>query len=141
MIRFGSIHDFRKSLKKLTARPKDGFSSLHDDICDSFKDKSIEDIRNSYTLILDDEKYKLIKIRIAVSCQNSGKSNGVRLIYVVLKEKEDVYLLDVYPKKGASGTNNISDNEVKYYIETLIDEIKKDSIIYHNIDEKLKSID
>lgn len=138
MISFHSISSFRKSLRNLTSRPKDGFASLISDICNEFKDKTIEDIRNAQTICFREEKYHVTKIRIAVSSNNTGKSNGVRLYFIVLEEKDQVYFLDVYPKKGAQSMLNISNNILKGYFNDIANEIRSGLIAIHNIENNLE---
>lgn len=59
----------------------------------------------------------IYKLRIANSDTKSGKSNGYRLIYYVIKNDKEVYLLSLYYKKD---TNSIL---TKTQITELIKEI------------------
>ncbi len=43
--------------------------------------------------------YHTYKVRVANSNTNVGKSNGYRLIYYVVKDEKEIYLLTVYYKK------------------------------------------
>ncbi|MCI5640835.1 MAG: hypothetical protein MR316_07675, partial [Lachnospiraceae bacterium] len=49
-----------------------------------------------------------IKVRMANTDTNVGKSNGYRLIYYVVKDDREIYLLTIYYKKA---DNHIPTNE------------------------------
>ena len=49
-------------------------------------------------LVFDDSE--TIKVRIADSDTKVGKSNGYRMIYYVVKNDYEIYLLTIYYKKG-----------------------------------------
>jgi len=43
-----------------------------------------------------------------------GKSNGYRIIYYVVKDDREIFLLTIYSKKDKE---NIKDSEIKHLIE------------------------
>ena len=51
----------------------------------------------------------IYKVRVANSSINVGKSNGFRLIYYVVKDDREIFLLTIYSKKDQE---NISKNEI-----------------------------
>lgn len=65
-------------------------------------------------LIFDSDE--TVKVRIANSDTNTGKSNGYRLIYYVIKNDCEIYLLTIYYKKD---DNNVPTNKE---IEQLVKE-------------------
>ena len=65
-------------------------------------------------LVFDESE--TIKVRIANSDTKVGKSNGYRLIYYVVKNDHEIYLLTIYYKKE---DNNIPSNKE---IERLVKE-------------------
>ncbi|MFJ8528649.1 hypothetical protein [Bacillus sp. NPDC094106] len=53
------------------------------------------------------------KVRAVNSTIKVGKSNGFRVIYYVVKDEREVYLLTIYSKKDQE---NITNNEIKSLI-------------------------
>lgn len=66
-------------------------------------------------LVFDNDE--TIKVRIANSDTNVGKSNGYRLIYYVVKNDCEIYLLTIYYKKTDNSVPSNSEIEqlVKEY--------------------------
>ena len=66
--------------------------------------KSVTD-KLEHGLLVGDELEDIVsngrtfKVRVANSSANLGKSNGFRLIYYVVTEEGDIYLLTIYSKK------------------------------------------
>lgn len=59
------------------------------------------------------------KIRVSISSKGKGKAGGARLITYVRIVKETIFLMDIYDKSEQS---TLSDKELKFLIELLIDE-------------------
>ena len=55
------------------------------------------------------------KVRVANSSTNVGAANGYRIIYYVIKDDKEIYLLSVYYKKD--DIRVLDKNEVKELIE------------------------
>lgn len=51
----------------------------------------------------------IYKVRVANSSINVGKSHGFRLVYYVVKDDREIFLLTIYSKKDQE---NISRNEI-----------------------------
>lgn len=51
----------------------------------------------------------IYKVRVANSSINVGKSNGFRLLYYVVKDDREIFLLTIYSKKDLE---NVSRNEI-----------------------------
>lgn len=62
------------------------------------------------------------------------------MIYLVLKEKSVVILLDVYPKRGPSQQLDIDDNEIARLVEEFYVELDSGILVAHNINDHLKEI-
>ena len=61
-------------------------------------------------LQMKDNENNVLKVRIANSDTNTGKSNGYRLIYYAVKTDGTIYLLTIYYKKDKE---NISNKEIQ----------------------------
>lgn len=59
------------------------------------------------------ERHSVFKVRVINSSANVGKSNGFRLIYYVIKNDFEIYLLTIYSKKDQE---DISDSEIRELI-------------------------
>jgi mRNA-degrading endonuclease RelE of RelBE toxin-antitoxin system len=64
-------------------------------------------------LELPDDKHSY-KVRVANTSANVGKSNGFRLIYYVVKDDKEIFLLTLYSKKDKE---NISTEEIERLIK------------------------
>jgi len=62
---------------------------------------------------MKDNNDNIIKVRIANSNTNSGKSNGYRMIYYAEKSDGTIYLLTIYYKKEKA---NITNKEIQELI-------------------------
>lgn len=69
-------------------------------------------------LKMKDDDNNVIKVRVANSDTNSGKSNGYRLIYYAEKSDGTIYLLTIYYKKEKEDISNkeIQELILKYCI-------------------------
>ena len=63
----------------------------------------------------DDHTYK---VRVANSNTKVGKSNGYRIIYYVIKDDKEIYLITIYYKKEDKKNSNKERNR-KYYQRVL----------------------
>lgn len=59
----------------------------------------------------------VFKVRVINSNNNKGKSSGYRLIYYVIKDDKEVYLLTIYSKAEQS---NITKSEIQKIIKKCI---------------------
>lgn len=133
MCTFYSISTFRDQLNDLTKKEKDGYVSVWNDICDELKDKTIEELRNTPSLITASQEIKIIKARVQNSYLNLSKSNGFRLIYLVKLDTAEIILLYVFPKRGKKGAGNITDKAYKDFLETYKTEVKLGSLVPYDI--------
>ncbi|WP_321437317.1 hypothetical protein [uncultured Bacteroides sp.] len=140
MVIFYSIKTFRSALCSLCSKPKEGYSSVIKDICKEFKEKPIEEIRINRDMIISEDKFTIIKLRLPNSGQNLSKKNGFRLIYLVHKQNDEVTFLYIYPKRGPKGLITIKDNEILSLLDEFAEENKGSLLVSHDIENELEEI-
>ena len=85
--------------------------------------KSVTD-KLEHGLLVGDELEDIVvngrtfKVRIANSSANVGKSNGFRLIYYVVTEAGDIYLLTIYSKKDDDRV--LTDDEIRELVRLYV---------------------
>lgn len=113
MYHFKILDCFKKQLKPYVKKIPD----FQKDLIDSLNDFSI-----SNSTALGSENYK---IRLKVSGLNKGKSKSFRLIIHLLHHKNLIIPIALYFK---GEQENISKQEINYYLRQAIDELKKINI-------------
>jgi mRNA-degrading endonuclease RelE of RelBE toxin-antitoxin system len=116
------------------------YAAVPDEICIAFKNATIEQIRQNRDMVLLNNDAVVIKLRLPDKKQHLSKADGYRLIYLVLKEKSVVILLDVYPKRGPSQQLDIDDNEIARLVEEFYVELDSGVLVAHDINDRLKEI-
>ena len=58
------------------------------------------------------------KIRLAITSKSKGKSGGARLITLVIRKQNTIYLLDIYDK---SEQENITEQKLKFLIDSILE--------------------
>lgn len=106
------------------------YPTIKRDICNEFNGLSFEEIFQKKYVLKDSGNHKILKIRIANSEQNKGKSAGFRLIAILDKNKELIVFISIYPKVGSDGKDNLSKEELKaclniYKKETSLNTLKE----------------
>lgn len=99
MVQFVSITSFRKRLAALFKVKRGVYAGAPNEICQAFKNATIEQIRQNRDMILMNNDAVVIKLRMPDKKQRLSKADGYRLIYLVMKQIPLVVLLDVYPKR------------------------------------------
>lgn len=140
MIQFVSITSFRKRLAALLKVKRGVYAGVEGEICQAFKDATIEQIRQNRDMILMNNDAVVIKLRMPDKKQKLSKSDGYRLIYLVMKQIPLVVLLDIYPKRGPSQQLDIEDNEINRLVTEFIAELNAGKLTLHNIANDLKEI-
>lgn len=140
MIRFVSITLFRKSLEALLKVKRGVYSGVTSEICNAFRGVSIDQIRTNRDMILMDNESVVIKLRLPDKKQRLSKSEGYRLIYMVMKSIPVVALLTVYPKRGPMQKIDLDDGELSLLIRTFIEESNSRQIVIHDINDNLNPI-
>ena len=140
MVNFASVTTFRTRLAALLKVKRGVYAAVPDEICIAFKNATIEQIRQNRDMVLLNNDAVVIKLRLPDKKQHLSKADGYRLIYLVLKEKSVVILLDVYPKRGPSQQLDIDDNEIARLVEEFYVELDSGVLVAHDINDRLKEI-
>ena len=135
MPQFLSISSFRIRLSALLKVKRGVYSGVTDEICLAFKDATIEQIRQNRDMILLSNEAVVIKLRLPDKRQRLSKSDGYRLIYMVLKQLPVVVLLDIYPKRGPSQQLDIDNNEINRLIQEFYSELNSGTLVEHDIND------
>ena len=140
MVNFASVTTFRMRLSALLKVKRGVYAAVPDEICIAFKNATIEQIRQNRDMVLLNNDAVVIKLRLPDKKQHLSMADGYRLIYLVLKEKSVVILLDVYPKRGPSQQLDIDDNEIARLVEEFYVELDSGVLVAHDINDRLKEI-
>lgn len=140
MVNFASISTFRERLSALMKVKRGVYSVAPQSICDAFKDASIEQIRQNRDMVLMKNDSVVIKLRLQDKKQHLSKSDGYRLIYLVLKERPIVVFLDIYPKRGPLQQLDIEDDEINRLVLEFYAELNAGTLVEHDINDHLKQI-
>jgi mRNA-degrading endonuclease RelE of RelBE toxin-antitoxin system len=128
MITFSSTTNFNSRVDALKSVRRGVYATVEEEIRTSFKGLTIEQIRQNRDMILFNDEYILIKLRMPDKKHRLSKKDGYRLIYLVYKETEEVVFLDVYPKNGPSQQLDIDDAQLIELVSQLADEREKGMI-------------
>lgn len=140
MICFVSVSTFRKRIVELLKVKRGVYGGVTNEICQAFKDATIEQIRQNRDMILLNNDAAVIKLRMPDKKQHLSKADGYRLIYMVMKQSPLVALLDVYPKRGPSQQLDIEDNETARLVMEFVTELQANLLVMHDINDNLQSI-
>lgn len=104
------------------------YPTVQKDISNEFDGLTFQEIFQKKYILKDSGDHKILKIRIANSEQNKGKSAGFRLIAVLDRKKELIVFIAIYPKVGNQGKDNLSKEELKDCLNTYKKEAKTDTL-------------
>lgn len=138
MIHFISITSFRERLSTLLKIKRMVYGGVVSEICNAFKKVPIEQIRSNRDMILMDNDSVVIKLRLPDKKQKLSKSDGYRLIYMVMKQVEVVVFLDIYPKRGPMQQLDIDDDELNRLLREFVAEFNNNTIVFHDIENDLR---
>lgn len=138
---FYTTKSFRQSISNLIKKPKEGYSSVIKDICSAMLSMPDIIIRDTNDRILQTEEFRLVKLRLPNSGQHLPKANGFRLIYIVSLVKDEVVLLNIYPKRGPQGIIDLQDNEYKRLVQEFAKEFQECLLHKVDIHDSLKEIE
>ena len=110
---------------------------MTDEFCLAFKDATIEQIRQNRDMILLSNEAVVIKLRLPDKRQRLSRSDGYRLIYMVLRRLPVVVMLDIYPKRGPSQQLDIDNNEINRLIQEFFSELNSGTLVEHDIKDHL----
>lgn len=136
MIQFVSITVFRQALEALLKVKRGVYAGVPSEICAAFQNVPIEQIRVNRDMVLMDT----IKLRLPDKRQHLSKSEGYRLIYLVLKNSPVVAFLTVYPKRGPLQQLDIPDEELKNLVIRFTAEARAREVVVHDINDHLREI-
>lgn len=117
MIIFNAISYFLQRVKVLKDVKRGVYFTVEEEVKASFAGATIEEIRQNRDMILLDDEHIIIKLRMQDRKHKLSKKDGYRLIYIVYKEREEVGLLDVYPKNGPMQQLDIDDKQVVFLVQ------------------------
>jgi mRNA-degrading endonuclease RelE of RelBE toxin-antitoxin system len=140
MTRFVSISAFRQALDTLLKVKRGVYAGIPAEICQAFQNVPIEQIRTNRDIILMDDDSITIKLRLPDKKQHLSKSDGYRLIYLVMKNLPVVVFLTVYPKRGPRQKLDLQDGELVKLINDFSQEAKVRQIVVHDINDNLKQL-
>lgn len=122
MITCLSISNFLTRVRSLLDVKKGVYKGVTAEIENAFNGKDIDDIRRNRDMILQQDGWKIIKLRLQDKKQHLSKRDGYRLIYLVSMTEEKIILLDIYPKNGPSQQLDIEDSEIFRLLKEFISE-------------------
>lgn len=122
MITCLSISNFLTRVRTLLDVKKGVYKGVTAEIENAFKGKDIDEIRRNRDMILQQDGWKIIKLRLQDKKQHLSKRDGYRLIYLVSMTEEKIILLDIYPKNGPSQQLDIEDSEIFRLLKEFISE-------------------
>lgn len=122
---FKSTSVFIDNIDKLSQK----YPTLRKDLVDEFCSLTFNEIFSKKYVLKDSGVAKILKVRVANSEQNKGKSSGFRIILVVDKNKEQVTFLNIFTKTGTEGKDNIDREELKRCLSVFKSENKAGSLI------------
>lgn len=128
MTTFFTTTNFRIRITALKSVKRGVYASVEDEIRSSFSGLTIEQIRQNRDMILLDDEYILIKLRLPDKKHKLSKRDGFRLIYLVYKNTEEVVFMDIYPKNGPMQQLDIDDAQLAVLILQLAEE-KRQNIL------------
>ena len=140
MIQFVSITVFRQALDALLKVKRGVYAGVPSEICAAFQNVPIEQIRANRDMVLMDSESITIKLRLPDKRLHLSKSEGYRLIYLVLKNSPVVAFLTVYPKRGPLQQLDIPDEKLKNLVNIFTVEARGHEIVIHDINYHLKEI-
>lgn len=140
MIQFVSITVFRQALDTLLKVKRGVYAGVPSEICTAFQNVPIEQIRANRDMVLMDSESITIKLRLPDKRQHLSKSEGYRLIYLVLKNSPVVAFLTVYPKRGPLQQLDIQDAEIKKLVNIFTVEARAREVVVHDINNQLNVV-
>lgn len=122
MVEYNAIAYFLQRVKALKEVKRGVYATVEDEIRASFAGQDIVQIRQNRDMILIDDDHIVIKLRMQDKKHRLSKKDGYRLIYIVYKEREEVGLLDIYPKNGPMQQLDIDDKQVVGLVRQYLEE-------------------
>lgn len=125
MLKFQSTSAFQDSYKKLL----NNYSSVKFDLTSEFSNLSFEEIFAKKYVLKNSGIAKIIKVRIANSEQNKGKSSGFRVLLLADSRNSEITFLNIFAKTGSDGKDNIDKEELRDCLTVYKQEKKANSLV------------
>lgn len=84
-------------------------------------------------MILIEDSFVTIKLRLPDRKHKLSKKDGYRLIYLVYKDKEEVAFLDIYPKNGPKQQLDEKDETIAWLIDLYATEKDSDTLVEYEL--------
>lgn len=133
MILFQSISYFRERLSSFKKVKRGVYATVDEEIRFEFMGKTIEQIRMNNDMILIEDSFIIIKLRLPDRKHKLSKKDGYRLIYLVYKDKEEVAFLDIYPKNGPKQQLDEKDETIAWLIDLYATEKDSDTLVEYEL--------
>lgn len=133
MILYQSISYFRERLTSLKNVKRGVYATVEDEIRCEFSDKPIEQIRINNDMILIEDSFITIKLRLPDRKHKLSKKDGYRLIYLVYKDRDEVAFLDIYPKNGPKQQLDENDETIAMLIDLYATEKEEGTLVNFEI--------
>jgi hypothetical protein len=130
MLPCSCLSRFYKKYEKLVARPKQGYSSLPNDLFEF-----LETLTDKETVRLVHESLRITEVFYAKKCRikNSGQSlsdkNGFRLIFLYLLKENKFILLEIYPKRGPLQAEDLTEKGLEILISEFLKEREESTLL------------
>ncbi len=124
-MKFQSTSVCQESLRKLS----NNYNTIKSDLTGEFSDLSFEDIFAKKYVLKDSGIAKILKVRIANSEQNKGKSSGFRILLIADSRNSEVTFLNIFAKTGSNGKDNIDKEELKECLSIYQSEKKSHTLV------------
>ena len=125
MLKFQSTSAYQESLRKLS----NNYNKIKLDLTEEFSDLSFGDIFAKKYVLKDSGIAKILKVRIANSEQNKGKSSGFRILLIADSRTSEVTFLNIFAKTGSNGKDNIEKEELKQSLSIYKSEKKLNTLV------------
>lgn len=122
------LPNFKVEVDRL--KKNNSYRGIESEIIEEFFDKNILDFKKGSRLNASDD-CPYIKGRI-------GGRSGYRIYYMLIIEKDILYLMYIHPKKGAFGAENITDDFMKELLKDVATASEKNQFlsVNHSADRK-----
>ena len=132
---------FREAIQRLTRKAKNGYMSVVHDVCEALQSMPDDIMRDTNDRIRQEQNFRVVKLRVRNSQEHLPKNNAFRLIYWVSTKKDNLVLMNVYPKRGACAAENLTDVELLRLLNEMLKENEQEQLQQVDITSDLDVID
>ncbi len=120
-------------MAQLCKKVKNHYDTCPQDICNELAEKTEIELIDNNDQLAKKATSCLIKMRVANSGRNEGQSGGFRVITFIDLEREQVTLLEVYPKTGRYNKADITEAEKQVIVSVFLEERKANKLKTHDL--------